>query len=93
MNKSYFDFAKYGSIGIAWVLSTSIYLYLGFRGGTYLDERMGSAPLFMLIGLFLGIGLSIKSLIEQVMELSAELDRRARGEDRRAPDREKNNKK
>lgn len=92
MDRGYFDFAKYGSIGIAWVLSTSIYLYLGYKGGTYLDQRMSSAPLFMVTGLLLGIALSLKSLVTQVLELTEAFDKNKEKTDHRAPDREKGNK-
>lgn len=91
MNKGYYDYAKYGSIGISWVLSTSIYLYLGYKGGAYLDSEFGSAPIFLLIGLLMGIGLSLRTLISEVLALTG-----AAGSDKnrgngRAPDREKSN--
>lgn len=90
MDRGYFDFAKYGSIGIAWVLSTSIYLYLGYKGGTYLDQKWGSEPLCMIVGLMLGIGLSLKSLMEHVLEMTKALDQK-RGEGIECVDDRENN--
>ena len=97
MDKGYFDFAKYGSIGISWVLSTSIYLYLGYKGGTYLDGKLGSAPIFLLLGLLLAIGLSVGSLIGEIVALTPtwKTERRVQSDSTepvgRALDREKNN--
>lgn len=97
MDKGYFDFAKYGSIGISWVLSTSIYLYLGYKGGTYLDSKLGSAPIFLLLGLLLAIGLSVGSLIGEIVALTRDMEDRKASSKRqhepvgRALDREKNN--
>lgn len=91
MDKGYFDFAKYGSIGISWVLSTSIYLYLGYKGGTYLDERFESAPVFLLIGLVVAIGLSFASLMAEILALAKETSKRQPPSDGHALDREKRN--
>ena len=86
--KGYFEYAKYGSIGISWVLSTSIYFYLGYKGGAYLDARFGTTPIFLVVGLLAGMGLSIKTLIGTIL---AVLDGSRPGE-RYGSDREKSNK-
>lgn len=96
-NRGYFDYAKYGSIGISWVLATSIYFYLGYKGGTYLDARLNSAPIFLLIGLLGAVALSLRMLISDIIEMvSKSKDRQDQdGADQSytsAPDREKNNK-
>jgi len=91
VQKGYFDFAKYGSIGISWVLSTSIYLYLGYKGGTYLDDRLESAPVFLLVGLLLAIGLSLSTLMTEVLALTKEVAEQQEETDVRAQDREKSN--
>lgn len=101
-NKGYFEFAKYGSIGISWVLSTAVYLYLGIKGGTYLDARFGTSPTFLLLGLFGGVALSLRMLITEILKVvgpgtnRAERNTSALGEgdqgSRCAVDREKSNK-
>lgn len=67
--KGYWDFARYGSIGISWVLSSSVYFYLGYKGGTYVDERLGSEPWFLVLGLLLAMALSLKTLIGEIMAI------------------------
>lgn len=91
MDKGYFDYARYGSVGISWVLSTSIYLYLGYKGGTYLDDRLESAPVFLLVGLLLAIGLSLRMLVTEILTLTQETAKRQHTPDDRALDREKSN--
>lgn len=79
------------------MLATAVYLYLGYKGGTYLDERLSSAPIFLVAGLLLGIALSLRSLVSELLAIMAELDKkkgpaRKSGEVKaRAPDREKSN--
>lgn len=94
MNRGLTEFAKYGSIGIAWVLSTSIYMYLGFKGGTWLDDKFQSAPLFMVLGLVVGIALSMQSLVMHITEVTKAMDADAgsrRKNDVSAVDRENDN--
>lgn len=67
--KGYWDFARYGSIGISWVLTSSIYFYLGYKGGTYVDGRLGSEPWFLVLGLLLAMALSLKTLISEIMAI------------------------
>lgn len=40
-------------LGVGWFVA--ICIVGGIWGGVWLDERMGSSPLFLLIGLLLGI--------------------------------------
>jgi len=91
VDKGFFDFARYGSIGISWVLTTSIYLYLGYKAGTYLDQRLESSPLFLLLGIVLAIGLSFRALISEILALTQEADERKRRGERPARDRENGN--
>jgi len=63
------DYGKYGSIGISLVLTTAVYLYLGYRAGTWLDERWQTAPVGMVLGIVLGMVLSMLSLVKEVMSL------------------------
>lgn len=40
-------------IGIGWLIGLSI--LLGVLGGLWLDNRLGTQPLFIIVGLFLGL--------------------------------------
>lgn len=72
MDRGVFEYAKYGSIGISWVLVTSIYIYLGFTAGSWLDRRLHASPLFLVLGLLLAVALSLRSLVAEVMALIEE---------------------
>jgi len=86
------DYARYGSIGISLVLSTAVYIYLGYRAGTWLDERWQTAPVFMVLGIVLGMVLSMLSLVKEVMALQRSgPGSRPGGGHTRVRDREKEN--
>ena len=58
------------------MLATAVYLYLGYKGGVYLDERFGSSPIFLVAGLLLGIALSLRSLVAELLVILADLDKK-----------------
>jgi ATP synthase protein I len=51
---------------------------IGYFGGNYLDHRFGTQPWLMYLGLFAGVGASIKALVRVTREY-----RRESGENRR----------
>lgn len=69
MSKGIFEYAKHGSIGISWVLTSVVYFYLGYKGGSYLDDRLGSSPAFLLVGLIGAMALSIRSMISLALDV------------------------
>jgi len=69
VGKNLRDYARYGSIGIAWVASSIVYAYLGYRGGAWLDDRLTSEPLFTLLGLVGGLGVGLYSLIKELLRI------------------------
>ncbi len=52
------DYARYSGLGIQMAVSLAVPLYLGW----WLDERYGSSPWGILVGIFLGL-FSIFSLL------------------------------
>lgn len=84
MGKGYYEYAKYGSIGVAWAVTTALYLYLGYAGGTWLDEKWGTTPVFLIAGLLLALALSLQSLATTVRALAREMNAKsaARGKRR-----------
>jgi ATP synthase protein I len=74
MHRGWYEYAKYGSMGISLVLTTSLYLYLGYVGGRWLDRRLHAEPWFFICGLLLALALSLRSLVAQVSALLAELE-------------------
>jgi len=64
------DYAKYGSLGISLAVTTAIYLFLGYRGGLWLDQRLGTEPVFLLLGIVLGMVLSLVSFAKEILALA-----------------------
>jgi ATP synthase protein I len=83
VDKGYYEYAKYGSIGVAWAVSTALYLYLGYAGGTWLDEKWGTTPVFLIAGLLLALTLSLQSLAATVRALAKEMSRKTAGKSER----------
>lgn len=71
------DYAKYGSIGISWVLATGVYLYLGYRAGAWLDTRLGTAPVFLVGGVVMATGISLYSLVKELLAVDRAIRQRA----------------
>lgn len=69
LGKYFGDYARYGSMGISWVLLTLAFLYVGYRGGSWLDGRLGLYPVCTVLGVVAGVVLSVVLLIKQVVEL------------------------
>jgi len=71
VSKGVFEYAKHGSIGISWVLTSVIYFYLGYKGGSYLDGRFGSSPAFLLAGLIAAMALSLRNMVSLVLAITS----------------------
>lgn len=87
------EYTEYGSIGIAWVAGTLVYVLVFRWAGQWLDQRLGTEPIFFVIGLLTAIGLSFWWLIERLMRI--ERDRKTKRQNAESPtnaqDREKEN--
>lgn len=87
------EYSKYASLGISLVLTTAVYLFLGYRAGIWLDARWETAPTFMVVGIVLGMVLSVVSLVKELLVLTKPGEASATPSDKiaHAPDSEKNN--
>ncbi|MBT8398097.1 MAG: hypothetical protein HKO65_11190 [Gemmatimonadetes bacterium] len=63
---------QYTGYGLSWALSVLLFLL----GGWWLDGKVGTAPLFMILGAFLGGGAGFYSLYRHIV-----LDPRGKKED------------
>lgn len=68
-SNGYGDYARFASLGVSWVLTTAVLLYLGYRVGSWLDARWDTAPFLMIAGLFLAVALAMASLIKEATVL------------------------
>lgn len=85
--KGFWGYLNSSNFALTWGISTVIYLLLGLLGGNWADRRLGTSPLFLLVGLFLGVGMSFKSLMTELGLLSRrELKRDQRNSGRAAGD-------
>ena len=72
--------AEFAGIGLQFVVS----MLGGLYAGQWLDRKLGTAPWLLIIGLFLGAGLSFYSMYHKLMAAQAKDDaaRKARREGR-----------
>ena len=71
-------FGAYGGIGLQFAASIVLFLY----AGQWLDRRFGTAPWFLVIGVFLGAGAGFYSMYRRLM---ADLAREEEERKRRTP--------
>ncbi|MGI5875485.1 MAG: AtpZ/AtpI family protein [Dethiobacteria bacterium] len=64
------DFAL--SFGITMILTT----LLGIFGGKWIDQQLGTGPIFLLLGIILGIGAGFYSLWSELINLQQEESRK-----------------
>ncbi len=70
LSNGWIQFAKFSGIGISWVLTTGVYLYLGYTAGNWVDARLGTPPVFLLVGALLAVLLSLWTLFNDVRALT-----------------------
>jgi len=66
--------AKYAGVGFQLVGSILLFLYLG----RWVDRRVGTEPLFLLLGVFIGLAASIYSVYRSLMADQRREDERKR---------------
>jgi F0F1-type ATP synthase assembly protein I len=64
-------------LGIGWYVALCI--ALGMGGGVWLDRSLSTAPVFTLVGLFLGLGAAFVGGYRMIMEVLADSGGRSRG--------------
>ncbi|MDI3279834.1 MAG: AtpZ/AtpI family protein [Bacillota bacterium] len=62
-------YAKYANIALSFGVTTAVSILLGYWGGNWVDRRLGTFPIFMVLGVLLGVGASFKSLFDLVAAL------------------------
>ncbi len=55
-------------VGMGWFIAIS--LLLGIAGGLWLDSLVGLSPLFLLLGLFLGLGVGFWGLFKMLRDVT-----------------------
>jgi ATP synthase protein I len=62
-----FSVSRVAGIGLQFAVSIIVFLYLG----QWLDRKLGTAPWFLLVGVFLGAGASFYSMYRKLMAAQA----------------------
>lgn len=65
-DKSYLKYVRYMNFAISFGVSSIVSMLLGYAGGTWLDNKLGTTPVFMLIGLLLGIATTFLILAKEI---------------------------
>ncbi len=68
---------RYSGLALSFGLLMIILAGLGFLGGQALDRRLGTSPLFAILGVLAGIGLAFYDLLREV-SLADRLEKRRR---------------
>ena len=70
-------FARYANLAFSFGVTLVAAILLGLYVGGWVDRRLGTFPVFMLLGIFLGVGLGFYNLWS---ELTGMTEREARKE-------------
>jgi F0F1-type ATP synthase assembly protein I len=57
---------KYLNFAVSFGLTLAITIYLLFKGGMWLDQRLGTEPVFMMLGIFLAVATVFRQLIREL---------------------------
>ncbi|MCR4440671.1 MAG: AtpZ/AtpI family protein [Peptococcaceae bacterium] len=60
---------KYINFGLSFGLTMAITVYLLYQGGKWLDNRLGTAPVFMFVGIILAVATVFKRLLAELKTL------------------------
>ncbi len=69
-NKDYFNYARYTNFAFSFGATSIVSMLLGFFGGQWIDNKLGTFPIFLIVGIFLGIALTFKSLMTELKMLN-----------------------
>ncbi|WP_258358842.1 AtpZ/AtpI family protein [Moorella sulfitireducens] len=67
--RDYWDYARYANMAFSFGVTMTAAILLGLYGGLWLDRRWGTSPLFLLLGVFLGIGVAFRSILSELRVL------------------------
>lgn len=66
----------YAGLGLQFAVSILVFLFVG----QWLDRKLGTAPVFLLVGVFVGAGGAFYSMYRKLMAIQAEEERRKKAE-------------
>lgn len=63
------NFIRYANLAFSFGVTMIAAVFLGFYGGWWVDRRLETFPAFMLLGVFLGVGVGFYSLWSELAGL------------------------
>lgn len=69
MPKDYWKYAKYANFAMSFGVTMAMSLFLGYYGGSWLDNKFGTSPIFLVMGILAGTGLAFYSMLKELMAL------------------------
>lgn len=91
VDKAFFRYSRWAAFGINWVVTSVVYVFLGFYGGRWIDDRLATGPLFLVLGLLGGVGMSLWGLLSSVASFAASEEKRRGSAPPSGKDRERDN--
>ena len=67
--KNWLKHARYLNLAFSIGISMTLTMLLAIFGGIWLDRRLGCSPLFLLVGIFLGVGAGFYNLWSELSKL------------------------
>lgn len=67
--KSWMNYVRYLNLAFSFGVTMILAILLGFYGGDWVDRRLGTSPIFLLLGIFLGIGAGFYNLWSELSKL------------------------
>lgn len=69
LSRDYWKYAKYANFAMSFGITMALSLFLGYFGGSWLDRKFGTGPLFLVVGLVAGAGLAFYSMLKELQAL------------------------
>lgn len=64
--QNWLRYGRYINLALSFGIMMVVSLFLGLYGGEWLDRRLGTSPIFMILGIFLGVGIGFYSLFAEL---------------------------
>ncbi|NLI69397.1 MAG: AtpZ/AtpI family protein [Firmicutes bacterium] len=64
--QNWLRYGRYINLALSFGIMMVVSLFLGLYGGDWLDRRLGTSPIFMILGIFLGVGIGFYSLFAEL---------------------------
>ena len=68
--RDYLKYAKYVNFAVSFGVTMAACLLLGFFGGRWLDRKLGTAPVFLVLGLLAGTAMAFYSMLKELQALN-----------------------